>query len=362
MLRVAELGKSYGAVVAVRGVSLDVAEGAFVSLLGPSGCGKTTTLRCIAGLETPETGRIELAGRTLVDTPAGVWVSPSERGLGMVFQSYAIWPHMTVSDNVSFPLRAAPRRRRPSHSDVARRVRRALEVVRLDDLRDRRATDLSGGQQQRLALARALALEPPLLLLDEPLSNLDARLREDVRLELQRIQRDVGVTTLYVTHDQAEALALSDTIAVMNAGAIEQLGAPRDVYLRPSTRFVATFVGAANLLDGLVAGRDNGTFLVETTCGRLVIPASGQPFGTGARVGIVARPEHVRLSSDGTGTEGRVVATSYLGDTVEHLVEAGGVELRSRARAEVVYQPGARVSVEFDASALTIIPDARATV
>jgi iron(III) transport system ATP-binding protein len=264
---------------------------------------------------------------------------------------------MTVRENVAFPLSAAPRRCRPPRAEAARRVARALEVVRLADLGARRATDLSGGQQQRLALARALALEPPLLLLDEPLSNLDARLREDVRAELQRVQREVGVTTLYVTHDQGEALALSDAVAVMREGEIHQLGAPRDVYGRPASDFVASFVGAANLLPGEIVGRENGHVAIGTPHGALLVPQrEGAPRELRSRVHVVARPEHVLLLAEtGNGWQGRVVSSSFLGDTVEHVVAVGDLTLRARAAAHSTFVPGARVSVAFDDGELSLV-------
>ncbi len=357
MLTVAGLRKAFGAVEAVRGVSFSIEEGAFLSLLGPSGCGKTTTLRSIAGLERPDAGTVTVAGKVLFDAAAGTDVSASERRLGMVFQSYAIWPHMTVRENVAVPLAAAPRRRRPPQAEAARRVERALEVVRLADLGERRATDLSGGQQQRLALARALALEPPLLLLAEPLSNLDARLREEVRAELQRIQREVGVTTLYVTHDQGEALALSDVVAVMRAGEIEQLGTPREVYARPASPFVASFVGAANLVPGEVLGRENGHVAIGTGQGALLVPQrDGAPEEPRRRVQVVVRPEHVVLRADANGGwQGRIVSSSFLGDAVEHVVAVGDLTLRARGAAHDSLEPGAQVSVAFADGQLSLV-------
>ncbi len=366
MLAVDDLRKTFGsgehAVRAVAGVSLDVPEGALFTLLGPSGCGKTTTLRCVAGLETPDSGTITVAGRTFV--APGIVVPPDDRALGMVFQSYAIWPHMSVRDNVGFPLRAAPRRRRPTRSEAEARVERALAVVRLDGLEDRRATDLSGGQQQRLALARALALQPPLLLLDEPLSNLDARLREEVRIELQRIQRDVGVTTLYVTHDQEEALALSTLVGVMHEGRLEQVGTPQAVYGRPASRFVARFVGAANLVEGTVEGRNGRSLVVRTNHGPVSL-APDDRFPPGSSVVVVARPEHVRLDSPDAGAaggwRGRVVSQSFLGDAIEQLVAVDGIVLRVREPVRAAQVSGAEVAVRFDPEELTLVPDGAGT-
>src|SRR5438876_8807945 len=244
MLQVTMLRKTFtterGGVRAVEDVSFTVEEGRFFTLLGPSGCGKTTTLRCVAGLERPEAGTIRLDDAVL--SGPGRFMPTYARDIGMVFQSYAIWPHMTVFDNVAFPLRVA--RTRPTLLEIRQRVSQALATVRLEGLQDRAATKLSGGQQQRLALARALVREPKLLLLDEPLSNLDAKLREQMRMELRQLQRTLRLTTLYVTHDQVEALAMSNVVAVMHQGRIMQTGAPREIYERPANRFVAEFIGS----------------------------------------------------------------------------------------------------------------------
>ena len=272
LLRVEDLTKTFDAgrgedtrtVVAADGVTFSVRRGEFFTLLGPSGCGKTTILRCIAGLETPDSGEIVVSGRTLDSARSGAHVPANARGLGMVFQSYAIWPHMSVHDNVAFPLTVCPRSRRPGRAEIRKRVERMLELVRLGGLGPRPATDLSGGQQQRLALARALVTEPPLLLLDEPLSSIDAKLRAEMCIELKRLQQTLGVTTVYVTHDQDEALGMSSVIAVMEAGQILQIGDPRDVYARPSSRFVAEFIGDSNLMEGVVEERRNGTCVIRT--------------------------------------------------------------------------------------------------
>ena len=343
MLRVEGLVKSFSAEKrAVDGVSIEVAAGEVFTLLGPSGCGKTTTLRCIAGLERAEEGEIALAGRVVFSAGRGLSVPAHERGLGVVFQSYAIWPHMSVYENVAFPLSAAPRRRRPSRTAIRERVERLLDSVRLLALADRPATDLSGGEQQRLALARALVTEPPLLLLDEPLSSLDFGLRRELRGELQRIQSELGVAFLYVTHDQEEALAVSTHVAVMRAGRVEQVGEPREVYERPGSRYVADFIGAANLVDGTVA--DGG---VSTSGG--VIPAAVD-LPAGSPVTVVARGEQVELMpAEGApnGWRGTIRARSFLGDAVEYVVDVGGLELRVRAASARPLEPGADVDVRF---------------
>src|SRR5256885_1634770 len=279
MLRVEGLYTEYpnekGEIVrAAQDVTFEVPEGKLFTLLGPSGCGKTTTLRSIAGLEKPRVGEIAVNDRIVYSSSKRVFVTPNRRGFGMVFQSYAIWPHMTVFENAAFPLEVGDRKY--SRKQVRENVMRVLHAVQLEELADREATKLSGGQQQRLALARALVMEPALLLLDEPLSNLDAKLRERMRFELKRLQRELRITTVYVTHDQSEALALSHEIAVMNEGRIQQVGSPRDVYERPGSPFVADFVGSTNFLDGSVLGpdADTGHYRVRTEIGDVSVRAT----------------------------------------------------------------------------------------
>ena len=344
MLEVTGLRKSFGAggvrVNAVDGVSLSVRAGALLTMLGPSGCGKTTTLRCIAGLERPEAGRIAIGGRVVVDAERGVFVPASERGIGMVFQSYAIWPHMSVFENVAFPLRVA-RGRRCAEPEIRSAVGAALAMVRLSGTETRRATQLSGGQQQRLAFARGIVRAPSLLLLDEPLSNLDARLRDEMRGELTRLQATLGLTTVYVTHDQAEALALSDEVALFQAGRIVQRGAPADMYRHPASRFAAGFIGAANFIAGTV---ESGT--VEESGGAAVAP--------GAAVTLSVRPETIGLSAERPATANVVPATvasrSFLGEVVEYVVDTGQEELRVRLPPIVEYAPGQSVFATFGAA------------
>jgi iron(III) transport system ATP-binding protein len=353
-------GEARGRVHAVDGISLHVDEGELFTLLGPSGCGKTTTLRCIAGLEMPDEGEIAVAGRTLFSSSQRVRVPANERGLGMVFQSYAIWPHMNVQKNVAFPLEVMARTKRPSRSQIRERVERALAVVKLDHLASRQATDLSGGQQQRLALARALVMEPPLLLLDEPLSNLDAKLRDDMRFELKRLQRELGITGVYVTHDQVEALAMSNTVAVMRDGKIEQVGRPRDVYEKPNSRFVADFIGTSNFIDGVVEAKEGSSYRVRTDDGPLVVP-SDATFAAGDRVVVAARPEHIEITPGSNGVSanvwnGRIAVRSFLGEVVDHVVSVGSRELRARCNSKVSIPPETDVTVRFHEEAFSLIP------
>jgi iron(III) transport system ATP-binding protein len=353
-------GERIGRVKAVDDISFEVKDGELFTLLGPSGCGKTTTLRCIAGLEMPDRGEIALADRVLFSSERRTRVPANERGLGMVFQSYAIWPHMDVFKNVAFPLRVLPRRKRPSRAQLRERVERALAVVKLDHLASRQATDLSGGQQQRLALARALVLEPPLLLLDEPLSNLDAKLREEMRFELKRLQRELGITGIYVTHDQVEALAMSNRVAVMRDGKLEQVGHPREVYGRPLSRFVADFIGTSNFFDGVVQAREGSVYTVKTDDGDLRM-SSDADFPIGANVVVAARPEHIELAAgiNGTGTNkwsGRVAARAFLGESVDHVVSVGTREIRARCNPKVSIPAPTEVTVTFHEEAFSLIP------
>jgi iron(III) transport system ATP-binding protein len=347
MLKVQDLRLKYhtdeGEVEAVRGLSLNVERGQFYTLLGPSGCGKTSTLRCIAGLEMPDSGSIEIDSRVVFASASRTFVPPHRRNIGMVFQSYAIWPHMTVFDNVAFPLvhgvRTYPRK------VVEEKVMRALGLVQLDHVASRPAPMLSGGQQQRVALARAIASEPSLLLLDEPLSNLDAKLREDMRQEIKTLVRRLETTTLYVTHDQLEALSMSDRVALVNNGNIVQEGAPRDVYLRPADEFAANFLGRTNLLEGSVADVATGTVTTRWGVLRCPVPAWASA-GTAVTVGF--RPESVVLSegpatTDGLG--GKVATATFVGDAIEYQVDLGGRMVRAKGQPFVVLDEGRDVLV-----------------
>jgi iron(III) transport system ATP-binding protein len=335
----------------VRNIGFDVAAGEFYTLLGPSGCGKTTTLRCVAGLEEPASGRITLDGRVIFDSATDALVPTNQRRLGMVFQSYAVWPHMSVFDNVAFPLRMTLGSRF-SRSDIQSRVKRALETMGLASYMDRSAAQLSGGQQQRLALARALVAEPRLILLDEPLSNLDALLREQMRGELRRLQKEVGVAAIYVTHDQSEALALSDRIAVMLHGRIVQIGTPQQIYYGPRNAFVAGFVGRSNILKGRFMDRTpDGAARIETVLGPVLCAAQDE-VGSLTPSAALVRPEHVRLAPAGSGVAGpnrfygQVCQTVFLGEAFETVVNMGPskVLVRTMDRA---FDIAAQVEVHF---------------
>jgi iron(III) transport system ATP-binding protein len=357
-------GDAPARVFAVNDVSFTVKPGDLFTLLGPSGCGKSTTLRSIAGLEQPDSGIVSVGGNVLFAAGAGaqkkVNVPANKRGLGMVFQSYAIWPHMTVFENVAFPLRVQARGQRPGKREITERVQRVLETMELLQYADRHATKLSGGQQQRLALARAIVIEPSLLLLDEPLSNLDAKLRESLRFELKRLQRELGITSIYVTHDQIEALSLSSKIAVMRAGEVVQLGKPRDIYENPKSKFVAQFIGTSNFIDGTVASRDGDRQVVETRDGRLTLDsAAHMPAGTEVVVSI--RPEAVMLTTErplnaANIWEGSVTTRAFLGDAVDHVVAVGKHEIRARCLPHVSHAPGTAVYLDMDPSKLALVP------
>jgi spermidine/putrescine ABC transporter ATP-binding subunit len=304
--------RDYGGIRAVAGLDLVVYEGELLSLLGPSGCGKTTTLNLIAGFVPTTSGRIRIDGQDVTDRPA------HQRRLGVVFQSYALFPHLSVFENVAFGLRE----RRTPRAEIERRVRASLALVRLDTRAEHRPAQLSGGMQQRVALARALVYEPRVLLLDEPLAALDKKLREEMRSELREIQRSVGITTVFVTHDQSEALGLSDRIAVMHRGRIEQLGAPREIYERPATRFVAEFIGASSVLRGRATAADR----VTLTGGEAVRVLGVPGLRAGEAVELAIRPERIRLAG-GEGEnvmDGRVIGVVYQGLQTELTVEVGG--------------------------------------
>jgi iron(III) transport system ATP-binding protein len=341
-ITVRNLVKRFGELAAVAGVSFEVGESHTLALLGPSGCGKTTILRCLAGLETPNEGYIEIGGTVVFDSARRINLMPEQRQLGIVFQSYAVWPHMTVAENVGFPLKV----RNVAKAEQRTRVAKILDIVGLGASIDKPATQLSGGQQQRVALARALVHEPRLVLFDEPMSNLDAQLREQVRMELKILQQRLGFTAIYVTHDQAEAFALAEQIIVMNRGKIDTAGQPREVFQRPQTPFLARFLGL-NVVPATVVSSGDAAPAPGGATGPLAKVAlrggptlwgqvgRGQQVGEGDRVLACIRKEHVgiQLPAAAQGSTqtvpGEVRASSFLGLTEEYVLDAGGVELRS---------------------------------
>ncbi len=331
---------------AVLDLNLAVGAGEFLTLLGPSGCGKTTTLRLIAGYLTPDAGTISVAGR-LLSSPEMV-VPPEARGMGMVFQNYAVWPHKTVFENVVFGLKI----RRLAGAAAREKVALVLDLVNLAGLEKRYPSELSGGQQQRVALARSLVVEPALLLLDEPLSNLDAKLREHMRSELKQLQRRTGITFVYVTHDQAEALALSDRIAVMYQGRLQQFGTPREVYRQPANRVVADFMGLVNFVPGYILRGPGGGFVVAA--GPLQLPIDLPPgLGAGDRVDLAIRPETIELAMPGKpgakGVRARIEEHNYLGNFTEYVVAVGDLRLRVQANADAEFVPGSEALLSIDA-------------
>ncbi len=356
-IRIDQLRHTYATkdktVTAVDGVTLEVAENEFFTLLGPSGCGKTTTLRCIAGLEQPTSGSIEMGGVVVVSDD--VLVPTHKRDIGMVFQDYAVWPHMSVFDNVAFPLRIGPKLRR---AEIASRVEQALDLVNMTPYIDRRATQLSGGQQQRLSLARALVRQPKVLLLDEPLSNLDAKLREQMRSELRLIQQRIGITTIFVTHDQVEALSLSTRIAVMSGGRVVQEGTPREIYLEPNSEFVADFVGATSFVAGRVVTSGSVALTLETELGTFDCrPDPTLLVGTAALIAL--RPESL-VVTDVPGESdncfaGEVELSLFVGEGVDYRIRVGGQSVRARGSARAQFDAGDKVYVNAAAEDCVVL-------
>ncbi len=353
-VRLHDLQKRYGATTAVDGIDLTVQPGEFLTLLGPSGCGKTTTLSLIAGFIEPDRGSIELAGRHVESLP------PFRRDIGLVFQDYALFPHMDVSANVGFGLRM----RRIPKPEAAKRVAEALDLVQLSRLGARRPAALSGGQRQRVALARALVIRPAVLLLDEPLSNLDLKLREEMRLEISAVQRRTGITTILVTHDQGEALAVSDRIAVMRAGRIEQIGRPGEIYENPATRFVAEFIGTMNFIDGVALADTpaNTPCPIRTQHGTVTCPLP-TPTTKGAPVTVAIRPERLRLTQQpaepGLSIDGTIEHFVYLGSKTELRVRTGDATLTLEQANDGLHPPfaeGQQVRITANAPDLRAFP------
>jgi len=344
-IRIVNLSKRYGKVIAAHAVSLAVEDKEFFSLLGPSGCGKSTVLRCVAGLEEPSEGEIYIGGTRVNSTADGINVPTELRPIGMVFQNYAVWPHMTVHDNVAYPLKL----KKLAKGTIKTQLKDALYTVGLERLADRFPSQLSGGEQQRVALARALIKEPEVLLLDEPLSNLDAKLREQMRFELKDLQRRTGIPILYVTHDQSEALAMSDRLAVMNAGHIIQVGAPAEIYTHPANRFVADFIGLMNFVPGRILARSGEEATVEFL-GSHRLNVIDRSDLSGECV-VAVRPEDISLSQTGP-IRCRVEVRNYSGHLIDFKVRADGAVLRVQTPKTAIYQEGEELGFTIERAML----------
>jgi ABC-type Fe3+/spermidine/putrescine transport system ATPase subunit len=340
---------SYGEFTAVRNVSLSIAKGEFVTLLGPSGCGKTTILRSIAGLVQPTGGEIIVAERRIDNVPI------HKRNIGLVFQNYALFPHKSVFDNIAFGLKY----RNVERSLISQKVKRALDMVRLPGVEKKLPSEMSGGQQQRIALARAIVIEPDVLLLDEPLSALDANLREEMRTELKIIQREVGITTIFVTHDQEEALAMSDRIVVMNKGEIEQLGTPEDVYRRPESGFVASFLGQSNLLSGRIASIESGIANIHVDNGPQILAVAPEHASNGTDVTAVIRAQKVIIGPyRNIGMTGKIISAAYLGGTAAYFIDTNGIRLQANSTIDDrVWREGETVSVTIAPSDVMLLDE-----
>ena len=355
---VENLGKRFGDVAVLNDITFTAEQGEFVTLLGPSGCGKTTTLRCVAGLERPDSGVIRIGERVVCDQD--VYIPIHRRNIGMVFQSYAVWPHMTVRDNVGFPLRI----RKESKQATRERVEHTLGLVGLSSYGDRYPHELSGGQQQRVALARAMVYDPDVLLLDEPLSNLDAKLREQLRHELRELQERIRMTTIYVTHDQAEAMALSDKIIVMNSGRIEQVGNAFDIYQAPETQFVRKFVGFVNELPARVSGQGgDGLLQLELEFGTLVARVHAlQDSQRGDDVRAWIRPEDLRVAlsfgpDDKNVVQAKIIKRLFQGNWTEYWLELGNTTVRASGSSFEIFSPGEAIQCQFPPEHLRVTQD-----
>jgi len=349
-VRIEKLVKRFGNVTAVAGVDITIPEGKIVTLLGPSGCGKTTTLRCLAGFENADEGKIWIGDQLVFDSEQKINLAPQKREMGMVFQSYAVWPHMSVFENIAFPLRI----RKVSRSEVGERVEHAMQMVGIAELKDRLPSAISGGQQQRVAFARAIVYDPAVLLLDEPLSNLDAKLREHMRFEILELQHKIGITTVYVTHDQEEAMVLSDEVLVMDSGKVIQRGDPENVYFDPHNEFVADFIGKINFIRGIVKSRqdDRSVVSIEEEGFQSEIQSSRTDYAEGQKVLASVRPENILVYPDkpesGINTwPARLVRKNFLGGLFDMVVQVKGKELRCRTPFRISAKSGSDVYIQI---------------
>ena len=343
ILKVNNLSKSFGKVKAVREVTFEATEGKVLSLLGPSGCGKTTTLRCIAGFENPDRGEIYLDNRKITSIP------PEKRGIGMVFQNYALWPHMTVYGNLAFGLQI----RKVLKPEIDKRIKKVLSMVQLEGYENRYPRQMSGGQQQRIAMARALVFEPEIMLLDEPLSNLDAQLREKMRFEFTELQRKLGITAVYVTHDQAEALVISDKIVILNQGQIVQSGSPKEIYSNPKNKFVAGFIAVTSFIDGRIDSftEEKKKVIVKTDDG-LAIHGFNNSFDIGQKVSVAIRMNVIKFIQDENKNDkntvnmfrGKIIQSSYLGNIIDYKIKVSNWEVRTNSDAKYNFKIGEEVT------------------
>lgn len=354
VLKVENLSKRFGQVQAVADVSFEVQDGEVLSLLGPSGCGKTTTLRCLAGFEMPDSGKIYLDERDIST------LTPEQRGIGMVFQNYALWPHMTVYGNLAFGLQI----RQIERQEINERIKKVLSMVRLSGYEDRYPRQLSGGQQQRIAMARALVIEPDIMLLDEPLSNLDAQLREEMRFEFIELQRKLGITAIYVTHDQAEAMVISDKIIILNQGKVVQMGTPKEIYTSPKNRFVAGFIAVTSFIEGTVSALEKEDLVFIKTDDNIVIQGFKANMKVGDKVTLALRTNTIHLITEDSEQndrrnifEGKILQASYLGDIVDYRIKMGKWTLRTDSSAKVSYQVGDQVKIYLPPEELILIPE-----
>ncbi len=357
-VRIEKLIKRFGKVIAVDGVDIHIPDGKLVTLLGPSGCGKTTTLRCLAGFENADEGKIWIGDQLIFDSREKINISPQKRGMGMVFQSYAVWPHMSVFENIAFPLRI----RKASRGKIDEQVARALSMVGIQELKDRLPSEISGGQQQRVAFARAIVYDPAVLLLDEPLSNLDAKLRERMRFEILELQRKIGITTVYVTHDQEEAMVLSDEVLVMDFGKVVQRGDPEEIYFDPSNKFVADFIGKINFLSGTVADQKEDMSIVGINDEgfQSEIHSTRTNYSQGQKVLASIRPENIHIHTSKPDQEmntwpARLVRKNFLGGLFDMVVKVEGKELRARTPFVVDAKSGSDIYIHIPPKDILLI-------